>query len=309
MKATSSPLTGNLLMIITAALWGFAFVAQKTGMDYFGPFMFSTIRFTVGATCLVLLLRWFGGNKLNRSGMLMGVVMGVVLTFGSMLQQIGIVDTTAGKSGFITAVYILLVPVFLSFLGKRLSIQIWPAAFLVLFGLYLLSIKKGDFGTINRGDYWVLGSSIFWALHILLIEKAVKHHDPLRLSIVQFYVCAVLSLLGAYTFEGVVWGDVWQGLQGGFIEIAYASIASVAIAYTLQVFAQRSVPSHHAALILSLEAVFAVVGGVWLLGEELTVRMLWGFGLMFAGIILAQWRFKGTEILPRKHTEEQGKKT
>ena len=293
MKATPSPLTGNFLMLITAALWGFAFVAQKTGMDYFGPFMFSAIRFTVGATCLLLLVRWFGGNKLNRKGVLMGVVMGVVLTFGSMLQQIGIVETTAGKSGFITAVYILLVPVFLFFTGKRLSLQIWPAAFLVLFGLYLLSIKKGDFSTINRGDYWVLGSSIFWALHILLIEKAVKHHDPLRLSIVQFYVCAVLSLLGAYTFEGVVWDNVWKGLQGGFIEIAYASIASVAIAYTLQVFAQRSVPSHHAALILSLEAVFSVIGGIWLLGEELTVRMLLGFGLMFAGIVLAQWRFKG----------------
>ncbi|HIP81842.1 MAG TPA: EamA family transporter, partial [Leucothrix mucor] len=139
MKATPSPLTGNFLMLITAALWGFAFVAQKTGMDYFGPFMFSAIRFTVGATCLLLLVRWFGANKLNRKGVLMGVVMGVVLTFGSMLQQIGIVETTAGKSGFITAVYILLVPVFLFFTGKRLSLQIWPAALLVLFGLYLLS--------------------------------------------------------------------------------------------------------------------------------------------------------------------------
>ena len=282
-------------MILTAALWGFAFVAQKTGMDYFGPFMFSAIRFVIGATCLVLLLRWFGGDKLNRDGVLMGVTMGVVLTFGAMLQQIGIVETSAGKSGFITAIYILLVPVFLSFSGQRLSLQIWPAAFLVLIGLYLLSIKKGDFGSVNRGDIWVLSSAVFWAIHIILIEKAVKNHDPLRLSIVQFYVCAVLSLMGAFTYEEVVLTDVLSGLKSGYIEIAYASIASVAIAYTLQVFAQRSVPSHQAALILSLEAVFAVIGGIWLLGEELTTRMLWGFALMFMGIVLAQWRFKRVE--------------
>ncbi len=289
----SSPaLKGNFLMIITASLWGFAFVAQKTGMEYLGPFMFSAIRFAVGASCLVLLLRWFGEKKLDRSGLVSGLLMGVVLTFGAMLQQIGIVETTAGKSGFITAIYILLVPIFLSFLGKQLSLQIWPAALLVLFGLYLLSIQGGDeLNTINRGDYWVLASSIFWAVHILLIEKAVKKHDALRLSIVQFYTCAVLSLLGAFTFETVVWTEIVTGVSDGFVEVAYASIASVAIAYTLQVFAQRSVPSHHAALILSLEAVFAVIGGVWLLGEELTFRMCLGFGFMFAGIILAQWRF------------------
>jgi len=287
-------LKGNFLMIIAAALWGFAFVAQKTGMDYLGPFMFSAIRFAVGASCLLLLLRWFGEHKLDRSGFISGLVMGVVLTFGAILQQIGIVETTAGKSGCITAIYILLVPIFLSFLGKRLSLQIWPAALLVLFGLYLLSIKEGqgdELSSINRGDYWVLASSVFWAIHILLIEKAVKKHDALRLSIVQFFTCAVLSLLGAFVFETVVWTEIVAGVRDGFVEVAYASIASVAIAYTLQVFAQRSVPSHHAALVLSLEAVFAVIGGVWLLGEELTARMLLGFGLMFTGIILAQWRF------------------
>ena len=288
---SSSILKGNFLMIITAALWGFAFVAQKTGMDYLGPFMFSAIRFAIGASCLVLLLRWFGVKKLDRSGMIYGLSMGVVLTFGAMLQQIGIVETTAGKSGFITAIYILLVPIFLSFSGKRLSLQIWPAALLVLCGLYLLSIKAGELSTVNQGDYWVLASSVFWAVHILLIEKAVKKHDALRLSIIQFYTCALLSLLGAFVFETVIWIEIITGVSDGFVEVAYASIASVAIAYTLQVFAQRSVPSHHAALILSLEAVFAVIGGVWLLGEELTARMLLGFGLMFTGIILAQWRF------------------
>ena len=292
MRAVPSPLIGNLLMIITAALWGFAFVAQKTGMDYLEPFMFSAIRFAVGASCLVLLVRWFGYKKLTRQGIISGMAMGVVLTFGAMLQQIGIVETTAGKSGFITAIYILLVPIFLAFAGRRLSLQIWPAALLVMSGLYLLSIQKGDLSNINQGDIWVLASSIFWAVHILLIEKAVRKHDPLRLSIVQFFTCSFLSLLGAFIFEDVIWKDIVTGVGNGWIEVTYASIASVAIAYTLQVFAQRSVPSHHAALVLSLEAVFAVIGGVWLLGEDLTLRMILGFVLMFVGIILAQWKFK-----------------
>lgn len=292
MKPTPSTLTGNFLMLITACLWGFAFVAQKTGMDHLGPFMFSAIRFAIGASALLLLLHWFGKTKLNRDGLIAGILMGVVLTFGAILQQIGIIETTAGKGGFITAIYMLLVPIFLSFMGKRLSFQIWPAAFLTLFGLYLLSIKDGDLSSINTGDCWVLASAIFWAAHILLIEKAVKHHDPLRLSIVQFYTCAALSLVGAFVFEPVVWEDVITGAKGAFVELAYASIASTTIAYTLQVFAQRSVPSHHAALILSLEAVFAVIAGVLLLDEGLTARMLLGFALMFAGIILAQWRFK-----------------
>lgn len=291
MRAVPSPLIGNFLMIITAALWGFAFVAQKTGMDYLGPFIFSAIRFAVGASCLVILLRWFGAKKLNRQGFFSGVVMGVVLTFGAILQQIGIVETTASKSGFITAIYILLVPIFLSFSGKKLSMQIWPAAILVMVGLFLLSFQQGEFGSINQGDLWVLASSIFWAAHIILIEKAVKNHDPLRLSIVQFYTCALLSLLGVFIFEPVSWETIKIGVSNGWIEVAYASIASVAIAYTLQVFAQRSVPSHQAALVLSLEAVFAVIGGIWLLGEELTVRMIIGFILMFTGILLAQWKF------------------
>jgi len=296
MRLAPSPVIGNLLMVITAALWGFAFVAQKTGMDHLGPFMFSAIRFAFGASCLVFLLRWFGGPKLGRKGVILAVLMGVVLTFGAMLQQIGIVETTAGKSAFITAIYILLVPIFLSFTGKKLSFQIWPAAGLTLFGLYLLSIKEGEISGINQGDFWVLASAIFWAMHILLIEKAVRRYDPLRLSIVQFYTCALLSLLGSILFEPIELATVWTGVKGGLLELAYASIASVAIAYTLQVFAQRSVPSHQAALVLSLEAVFGVIGGVWLLGEELTLRMMLGFSLMFAGIVLAQWRFKKTPL-------------
>lgn len=285
-------------MVIAAALWGFTFVAQKTGMDYLEPLMFSAIRFAIGATCLLFLIRIFGKQKLNRDGLIAGVIMGVLITFGISLQQIGIVSTTAGNSGFLTAIYILLVPIFLSVGGSKLSPQIWPAALLALIGLYFLTIKDTTLvnmlSSINKGDYWTLGCSVFWALHIIYVGKAAQNHDPLRLSIVQFYTCAVLSFIAALVFEPVIFNDVIAGMKGAWVELTYASVASVAIAFTLQVFAQQSVPPHYAAMILSLEAVFAVFGGVLIIGEVLTARMVFGFILIFAGIILAQYDFKKT---------------
>jgi drug/metabolite transporter (DMT)-like permease len=298
MHTKPSLLVGNVLMVIAAALWGFTFVAQKTGMDHLQPLMFTAIRFAIGATCLLFLIRFLGKQKLNRKGIEAGVIMGVLITFGITLQQIGIVETTAGKSGFITAIYILLVPIFLSLGGKKLYLQIWPAVVLALIGLYFLTIKNTSletiFSSINNGDYWVLASSIFWALHIIYVGKAATNHDPLRLSIVQFYVCAILAFIAALVFEPVVFSDITVGVKGAWLEIAYSSVASVAIAFTLQVFAQQSVPPHYAAMILSLEAVFAVIGGVLLIGEVLTARMVFGFALIFAGIILAQYDFKKT---------------
>jgi len=142
--------------------------------------------------------------------------------------------------------------------------------------------------SINKGDYWVLASSVFWAIHIIYVGIAAKNHDPLRLSIVQFYTCAIIAFISALIFEPVILTDIVSGVKGAWLEIAYSSVASVAIAFTLQVYAQQSVPSHYAAMILSLEAVFAVIGGVLLIDEELTLRMIFGFGLIFAGIILAQ---------------------
>lgn len=296
MQSKPSLLVGNILMIIAAALWGFTFVAQKTGMYYLTPLVFSALRFVIGASLLLFLIPFLGKQKLNKEGLIAGVIMGVILTLGISLQQIGIVETTAGNSGFLTAIYILLVPIFLSIGGARLSLQIWPAVILALIGLYFLTIKETSltamFSSINKGDYWVLASSIFWALHIIYVGKSVQNHDPLRLSIVQFYICAILSFVAALIFEPVVLTDIAEGMRGAWLEIAYGSIASVAGAYTIQVFAQQSVPPHYAAMILSLEAVFAVIGGVLLIGEILTARMVFGFALIFIGIILAQYDFK-----------------
>jgi len=296
MQAKPSLFMGNILMVTAAALWGFTFVAQKTGMDYLEPLMFTAIRFFLGASCLVFLIRFLGKEKLSREGLIAGLIMGMLITFGITLQQVGIVYTTAGKSGFLTAIYILLVPIFLSMGGKKLPLQVWPAVGMALIGLYFLTIKDTSFSTmfssINKGDYWVLVSAIFWALHIIYVGKAAKDHCPLRLSIVQFYTCAVLAFLAALVFEPIVIADIVEGVKGAWLEIAYGGIASVAIAFTLQVFAQQSVPPHYAAMILSLEAVFAVIGGVLLIGEILTPRMMLGFALIFAGILLAQYDFK-----------------
>lgn len=297
MQTKPSLLIGNILMLIAAALWGFTFVAQKTGMDHLEPFMFTAIRFLLGATSLLFLVRFLGEKKLNKQGLIAGVIMGLMITLGINLQQIGIVDTTAGNSGFLTAIYILLVPIFMSLLGSKLPIQIWPAVLLAFIGLYFLTIKDTSLSNIlvsvNKGDYWVLASSVFWALHIIYVGKAARDHDPLRLSIVQFYVCAILSFVLAFIFEPINLNDIALGVQDAWFEIAYGGIASVGIAFTLQVFAQQSVPPQYAAMILSLEAVFAVIGGVLLIGEVLTARMMLGFVLIFAGIILAQMPFSG----------------
>jgi len=298
MHAKPSLLVGNILMLTAAALWGFTFVAQKTGMDHLHPLMFSAIRITLGATCLLFFISALGKQKLSKEGLIAGIIMGVLITLGINLQQIGIVDTTAGNSGFITAIYILLVPIFLSLGGTKLPLQIWPAVILALIGLYFLTVKDTSFtnilSSVNKGDYWVLASSVFWALHIIYVGIAAKDHDPLRLSIVQFYTCAIISFVLAFILEPVILDDIILGVKGAWLEIAYGGIASVAIAFTLQVFAQQSVPSHYAAMILSLEAVFAVIGGVLLIGEVLTQRMMLGFVLIFIGIILAQYDFKKT---------------
>ncbi len=275
------------MMLLTAIIWGFAFVAQKSSMEVMGPFTFNTARFVLGASCLLLLLPFLKSRHgaLGKAGWRSAAGMGVLLFLGSISQQIGLVSTTAGKAAFITGLYIVLVPLILSFFGQLLSSSIWLAVALGLGGLYLLSMQGATIMPVT-GDLWVLASALFFALHIVVIGRASLEHDALRLSIVQFYVCAVLSLIGMLLWEA----PSLQAISDGGIEILYAGVLSVGIAYTLQVFAQIRVPPHAAALVLSLETVFGAIGGVWLLGEEMTLRMVIGAGLMMAAILVAQAR-------------------
>ncbi len=190
-------LSGYVMMLLTAIIWGFAFVAQKSSMDFMGPFTFNTARFVLGATCLLVLLPVIKSRQgaLNRSGWLSAAGMGMLLFLGSITQQIGLVSTTAGKAAFITGLYIVLVPLILSLFGQLLSRLVWAAVALGLSGLYLLSMQGATMQPVT-GDLWVLASAVFFALHIVVIGRASLEHDALRLSIVQFYVCALLSLVG-----------------------------------------------------------------------------------------------------------------
>lgn len=279
--------SGYVMMLLTAIIWGFAFVAQKSSMDVMGPFTFNAARFVLGASCLLVLLpivKSRHGN-LGKSGWGSAAGMGVLLFLGSITQQIGLISTTAGKAAFITGLYIVLVPLLLALFGQRLSRSIWVAVAFGLTGLYLLSMKDATMVPAS-GDLWVLASAVFFALHIVVIGRASLEHDALRLSIVQFYICAVLSLIGMLFWET----PSLQAISDGGLEILYAGVLSVGIAYTLQVFAQIRVPPHAAALVLSLETVFGAIGGVWLLGEEMTMRMLIGAGLMMIAILVAQIR-------------------
>lgn len=293
-QADKALITGYAMMLLTALIWGFAFVAQKSSMEVMGPFTFNTTRFVLGATCLVLIFPLFKarGGKLGKAGWRRATWMGVFLFLGSISQQIGLVSTTAGKAAFITGLYIVLVPIILSVFGQALSRLVWVAVALGVAGLYLLSMQSAEIIPAS-GDLWVLASAVFFALHIIIIGRASIKHDALRLSIAQFYVCSLLSALGMWAWET----PSIQAIMAGGTEILYAGVLSVGIAYTLQVFAQIRVPAHTAALVLSLETVFGAIGGVWLLGEQMTTRMLMGASLMMAAIIVAQLK-PATQVQP-----------
>ena len=209
--------------------------------------------------------------------------MGVLLFFGASLQQLGLAEGAAvGNAGFITGLYVVLVPIMALAIGQRTKVGTWVGAILAVVGLYLLSVK-GDF-TMAWGDALVLGGAFFWAMHVLLIGRLSPKLDTIKLAIFQFLVCAALSLTAsAFTERTTI-----AGLQGAAIPILYGGLASVAIAYTLQVYAQKRAHPAHASVILSMEAVFAAIGGWWLLEEGFTPRALVGCALMLAGIIVSQ---------------------
>ena len=273
---------------MAAFIWGVAFVAQRVSLDHLGAFTFNGLRFALGALSLVPLTFLFKPTGLTKEQarwkptFIPGLIAGVVLFSAAGLQQVGLIWTTAGKAAFLTGFYILLVPVFGMFLKRHPTPGVWLGAGLALMGLYFLSITA-DF-TMGFGDTLQLLGAVFWACHILVIDRFVPHLDPLKLSVVQFAVCSLLSLGVAIPFETFT----WVGLQGGLIPLLYAGLGSVGIAYTLQVIGQRVIAPGPAALILSLETVFAALGGGVLLGEVLGPRELLGCGLMLAGMVLAQ---------------------
>ena len=280
----------DLLMLIAAAIWGFAFVAQREGMETMGPFLFSGVRFLIGVVALSPVV-WYLSKKPQQSHkaevsakklILAGTVAGLLLFGGISFQQVGLQYTTAGKAGFITGLYIFFVPLIGLFLGQRTGSGTWLGATIALFGLYLLTIKE-DF-TIAEGDLLQLICAVFFAAHVLVIGYLAKRMDTLKLALVQYLVCGVISLLIAIAIEMIS----WDMILATAIPLLYAGIMSTGIAYTLQVVAQQHAHSSHAAIILSLEGAFAVLGGWLLLDEHLPARGLLGCALMLTGMFLSQ---------------------
>lgn len=297
-------LASEMILFFVAALWGFAFVAQRVGMEFLGPLTYNGVRFLLGAASLVPLMllrrrrstvasgtaRGIGapgekgvGSARNRSELMAAALIGgLILTIAANLQQWSLLYITAGKAGFITGLYVVLVPIAGIVLGRKTPGLAWIGCAAAALGLYFLSVTERF--TIDRGDLIVLVSTLFWTAHILFLDVFAKRLDPVELSTGQFLVCGVLTMGGAFVFET----PSISAIRAAGVPILYGGLVSIGAAFTLQAVAQRKAHPARAAIIMSLEAVFAAVGGALLLGERLNLREASGCALMFAGMLIAQ---------------------
>lgn len=280
-------LRADLMLLLTAAIWGSAFVAQRLGMESIGPMLYNALRFALGALVILpLALRADRRPQVRplapRAALGCSVLAGLVLFAGASLQQIGLLHTSVANAGFITGLYVVLVPLLGLALGQRAHGAVWAGAGLAVGGLYLLSVR-GDF-TVAAGDWLQLAGALCWAVHVLLIDALAPRTHALRLACRQFLACSAASLGAALAFEPIA----WTGIVAAAPAIAWGGLLSVGIGYTLQVLAQKDAPAAHAAILMSLEAVFAALAGWWWLGEELDARAIAGCGLMLAGMLIAQ---------------------
>ena len=284
----------NFFLLTTAFIWGAAFVAQKEAMSYIGPFTFTCVRMLLGGAVLIPVIIFLKKTGITPAveaskiegpvgdpSFLGGFFCGVILFFALTVQQIGLVYTTAGKAGFITAMYIIIVPVLGIFMKKRISKIIWLCVILAIAGLYLLCME-GDF-TMNKGDALMIFSAFGYAMHIITVDRFSPIGDPVKISCIQFFVC------GALCFPTlIVEAPALTSILESWLPILYTGVLSCGVAYTFQVVAQRDTSAAITAIILSFESVFAVLMGFLLLSEIMSLKEITGCALMFAAIILAQ---------------------
>lgn len=283
----------SLILLLTATIWGTAFVAQSVAMDYIGPFTFNGIRFLIGGTVLLPFLFLMGkkkeelsetvGKQEKKTMWFGGIFCGIFLCIASAFQQFGIKGTSVGKAGFITALYIILVPVFGIFLHKKAGMQLWLSVLIAIAGLYLLCMKKETFA-LNHYDVILLFSAATFALHILCVDYFSPKMDSVKLSCIQFYVCAILSFIMMFIAEH----PDMSAIATAWKPILYAGVMSCGVAYTLQVVGQKDLNPVIASLIMSLESVVSAIAGWLILGQRLTKRETAGCVVMFVAIILAQ---------------------
>ena len=291
-------LRGGAMLMLTALIWGTAFVAQSVGMDYLGPCAFTATRNFIGCVALLpviaLASRLRSGAQPEEAAPApgkkalfgWGAACGLLLGGATLLQQAGMQTASAGKAGFLTALYIVIVPVLGIFLGRRPGLKVWMGVVLALVGAYLLSVKGG--AGIASGDLLVIASAVVFSLHILVIDSVPAGMDGVRLSCVQFLVAGAFALVLALFLESFTWRDILSA----WVPLLYTGVVSSGVGYTLQILGQRTVNPTVACLILSLESVFAALAGWAILGQALSLRELFGCALVFVAVILAQ--------LPRK---------
>ncbi len=290
----------SLMLLLTAAIWGVAFVAQSVGMDYIGPFTFNAIRSLVGGLVLIPCI-WLLNRKKpaaqedtpaqsGRTLFIGGICCGVALAVASSLQQMGIQYTSVGKAGFITALYIVIVPLLGLLFKRRVSGLIWVAVVIAVGGMYLLCITEGF--SVGKGDLLVMASAFCFSAHILIIDYFSPKADGVKMSCIQFLVCGLLCAVPMLIMER----PSLPQILAAWMPLIYAGVFSCGVGYTLQIVGQRHIDPTIASLILSLESVISVLAGWVILGQKLTVRELIGCILVFCAIILAQLPQKEEKI-------------
>ena len=275
-----------LLLLLTSLIWGLSFVAQSVSSESVGPFTFNAVRLFIGAIVLIPftlpILRKHKGDKAYFTALIKGgIICGLCLASASVTQQIGVSLSGAGKGGFITSLYIIFVPFFSLFLGKRIGKGIWLSAVIAIIGMYLLSIGEGF--SITKGDIYLIICAVLFAFHIMAIDRYGKDTDGIALSQMQFLAAGIICTPGM-----IAEGPSLSAILDAWLPIVYAGAFSCGIAYTIQVVAQRYVKPEHAVFALSLESVWAAIGGVLILSERLTVKETIGCILVFAAVLAAQ---------------------
>ncbi len=288
----------DLILLLAAAIWGFAFVAQRVGMDYVGPITYNGVRFSLGVLVLLPFFykrlikgkpMLFTGSPAGRRKIIMGSLLtGLFLFTGVALQQLGLQKTTAGKAGFLTELYVAFVPVIGLFLGQKSNWYIWAGVLLSMIGLYFLSVTKGF--SLAPGDSLLLMCSFVFTFHVLIIGWLSPQMDSILLAVIQFSITAFINLCVAFSVEIISMAKILEA----WLPICYGGILSVGLAYTLQIIAQKTAHPAYVSIILGLEAVFAVIGGMLLLGETLSLRMFAGCLLMLSGTVVVQLKGKST---------------
>lgn len=297
----TSALRADLIFLFVAAVWGSGFVAQRAAMEHMGPLSFTAVRYVIASLLLAaFLLRSSRRKAITRKTIAAGALLGVIMTAAASAQQIGIVTTTASRAGFITGLYVLGVPAIGLMFGQKSHFGHLLGAILAAAGLWLLA---GDLsGGIRTGDLWVLLCAALWAVHVVLVAYLAPKADAIGIALVQFVVVAILAWIlvglaaaGLLDRAGLAETFSWTGLNAAIGPVLYSGVFAIGLAFTLQIIAQKDAPATHAAVLMSLEAVFAAFFGVLLLSERLTAGELVGCSLMFGGMLLSQlWPHKRT---------------